>query len=51
MTDQWGTFELGEEPAGYGALDLRRRIADRKLDSSRYLIMNIGKIIELNGRK
>jgi L-ascorbate metabolism protein UlaG (beta-lactamase superfamily) len=44
---QWGTFHLGEEPAGYAGLDLRREIAGQKLDPSRFVIMNIGEIREI----
>ncbi|MEZ4565699.1 MAG: MBL fold metallo-hydrolase [Desulfobacterales bacterium] len=39
---QWGVFSLGDEPAGYPALDLRRTIAEKELDAGRFLIMNIG---------
>lgn len=44
---QWGTFHLGDEPAGYPGLDLKKNIADRNLESNRYLIMDIGQITEL----
>jgi L-ascorbate metabolism protein UlaG (beta-lactamase superfamily) len=47
---QWGTFQLGEEPPGYAGLDLRRRILERGLDASRYLIMDIGQAVEIPGR-
>lgn len=47
---QWGTFHLGDDPPGFPALDLRRRIAARKLDQSRFLIMDIGEILPLSGR-
>lgn len=47
---QWGTFHLGDEPPGYPVLDLKRRIADRKLDASRFLIPNIGEIMTLPGK-
>ena len=42
---QWGTFALGDEPAGYPALDLKRHIADNRLDPSRFIIMDIGQIL------
>jgi L-ascorbate metabolism protein UlaG (beta-lactamase superfamily) len=42
---QWGTFALGDEPAGYPALDLKRHIADNQLDPSRFIVMNIGQIV------
>lgn len=41
---QWGTFRLGDEPAGYPALDLARTIGQRNLDPSRFLILDIGQI-------
>lgn len=44
---QWGTFHLGDEPPGYPALDLRRKIRERGLDTSRFHIMDIGGIVEM----
>lgn len=44
---QWGTFPLGDEPPGYPALDLRRKIRARGLDASRFHIMDIGGIVEM----
>ncbi len=44
---QWGTFALGDEPPGYPALDLRRYIARHGLDASRFIIMDIGQIVDL----
>ena len=44
---QWGTFHLGDEPPGYPALELRRKIAERNLDPSKFLIMDIGQIINI----
>ncbi|MHC1727695.1 MAG: MBL fold metallo-hydrolase [Syntrophobacteraceae bacterium] len=41
---QWGTFRLGDEPAGYPALDLVRTVKDRNLDPSRFLLLDIGQI-------
>jgi N-acyl-phosphatidylethanolamine-hydrolysing phospholipase D len=41
---QWGTFHLGDEPPGYPALDLKRTIAQKHLDPSRFIILNIGEI-------
>lgn len=41
---QWGTFALGEEPPGFPALELKRKIAERALDPKRFLIMDIGGI-------
>ena len=45
---QWGAFHLGDEPPGYPALDLQREIKKRQLNSERFLIMDIGEIIELS---
>lgn len=45
---QWGTFRLGDEPAGYPVVDLKRKIRERNLDPSRFLIMDIGQIIPLD---
>jgi len=39
---QWGAFKLGDNPPGYPGLDLRRTIAERKLDPDRFLILDIG---------
>ncbi len=44
---QWGTFHLGDEPPGYPALDLRRKIRERGLDASRFHIIDIGGIVEM----
>jgi N-acyl-phosphatidylethanolamine-hydrolysing phospholipase D len=41
---QWGTFQLGDEPSGYPALDLTRTIEERKLDPSRFLLLDLGEI-------
>jgi L-ascorbate metabolism protein UlaG (beta-lactamase superfamily) len=46
---QWGAFPLGDEPPGYPALDLKRRIAERKLDPSCFLIPSLGEVIPLAG--
>ncbi|OPY67605.1 MAG: metal-dependent hydrolase [Syntrophorhabdaceae bacterium PtaU1.Bin034] len=48
---QWGTFELGDEPAGYPAIDLKKKIASRQLDPSRFIIMDIGQILFLKGHR
>jgi N-acyl-phosphatidylethanolamine-hydrolysing phospholipase D len=47
---QWGTFALGDEPAGYPAIDLKRTIDSRKLDPSQFLIMDIGEVLPLARR-
>jgi L-ascorbate metabolism protein UlaG (beta-lactamase superfamily) len=44
---QWGTFPLGEEPPGYGALDLEREIKSQQLDPSKFLILDIGEFVEI----
>ena len=41
---QWGTFELGDEPPGYPALNLMKYIDNKKLNRSRFIIMDIGQI-------
>jgi N-acyl-phosphatidylethanolamine-hydrolysing phospholipase D len=48
---QWGVFHLGEEPPGYPALELKRKIAERKRDPSRFIIMDIGQIVPATGSK
>ncbi len=47
---QWGTFPLGSEPPGFPGLDLQRHIQSNYLDSSRYKIMDIGEILEIQSR-
>jgi L-ascorbate metabolism protein UlaG (beta-lactamase superfamily) len=42
---QWGTFQLGDEPIGYPALDLKRKIKSGKWDPSRFLILDIGEMV------
>ena len=42
---QWGTFNLGLNPAGYPSIDLKKKIKDTKLDESRFIIMDIGEIV------
>ncbi len=46
---QWGAFRLGEEPAGYAGLALRREIDADGLDPSRFLIPAIGGIVTVRG--
>jgi len=41
---QWGTFNLGDNPPGYPALDLKRVIQEKNRDPSRFIIMDIGQI-------
>jgi len=44
---QWGTFRLGNEPIGYPALDLGRKVRDRKMDPSRVIILDLGQMEQL----
>ena len=45
---QWGAFHLGDEPAGYPGLDLKRTIESQKLDRRKFLILDIGELHLLN---
>ena len=45
IPQQWGTFHLGDEPPGYPALDLKRTIAQRRLDPARFILLDIGEIL------
>jgi L-ascorbate metabolism protein UlaG (beta-lactamase superfamily) len=47
IPQQWGTFHLGDEPPGYSILELKRKIAERNLDASRFIIMDIGEILPI----
>jgi len=42
---QWGTFRLGDNPVGLPAIELKKKIAEQKLNPSKFLIMDIGEII------
>ena len=48
IPQQWGTFHLGDEPPGYSILELKRKIAERNLDASRFIIMDIGEILPIS---
>ncbi|MFO7558066.1 MAG: MBL fold metallo-hydrolase [Desulfobacterales bacterium] len=48
---QWGAFHLGDEPPGFPALDLQREIKEKQLNPERFLIMDIGEIIELQASR
>jgi N-acyl-phosphatidylethanolamine-hydrolysing phospholipase D len=48
IPQQWGTFHLGDEPPGYSILELKREIAERNLDASRFIIMDIGEILPIS---
>jgi len=47
IPQQWGTFHLGDEPVGYSILELKKKIAERRLDASRFIIMDIGEILPI----
>ncbi|MBA4396638.1 MAG: hypothetical protein C0394_04550 [Syntrophus sp. (in: bacteria)] len=47
---QWGAFHLGDDPPGYPAVELKRKIAERKRDPSRFIIMDIGRIVPVTGK-
>ncbi|MBN1613815.1 MAG: MBL fold metallo-hydrolase [Deltaproteobacteria bacterium] len=44
IPQQWGTFHLGDDPVGYAALELKRKIAGSNHDPSRILILDIGEL-------
>ncbi len=44
---QWGTFKLGDEPAGYPGLDLKNYIKNNHLDESIFKTMDIGEILPI----
>lgn len=44
IPQQWGAFHLGDEPAGHPALELKRKIAEHRLDPARFIILDIGEI-------
>jgi N-acyl-phosphatidylethanolamine-hydrolysing phospholipase D len=44
IPQQWGTFHLGDDPPGYPALELKRKISERRLDPARFIILDIGEI-------
>jgi N-acyl-phosphatidylethanolamine-hydrolysing phospholipase D len=41
----WGTFRLGDQPVGYPAIDLMRRIKEENLDPARVMILDLGEIV------
>jgi len=47
IPQQWGAFHLGDEPPGYSILELKRKIVERHLDASRFIIMDIGEILPI----
>ncbi len=42
---QWGTFQLGDEPASYPVVDLKRTMEQTGFDSTKAIIMEPGQII------
>ncbi len=44
---QWGTFHLGDNPPGYPALELKRKIKEKKLSAETFNILKIGQMIEI----
>jgi L-ascorbate metabolism protein UlaG (beta-lactamase superfamily) len=50
IPQQWGTFQLGDEPAGYPIVDLKRKLAGRNPEASRFVILNLGEIHQLVGK-
>jgi N-acyl-phosphatidylethanolamine-hydrolysing phospholipase D len=50
IPQQWGTFHLGEEPVGYSILELKKKMAEGKIDPTKVIIPDIGEILRLKGR-
>jgi L-ascorbate metabolism protein UlaG (beta-lactamase superfamily) len=48
VPQQWGTFKLGDEPAGLPGLELKRMIRDKGLDPTRFAILDIGEVLLLD---
>ncbi len=42
---QWGVFQLGDEPPGFPVIELKKKIREKDLDPSQFLIMDIGQTI------
>jgi len=47
---QWGTFPLGDEPIGFGVLDLKKQIVEKRIDPEKIIIMDIGGIVNVQGK-
>jgi L-ascorbate metabolism protein UlaG (beta-lactamase superfamily) len=47
LTMHWGAFALGEEPAGFPGLDLRRLLQKNPMDSGKVIMPAIGEIIQV----
>jgi L-ascorbate metabolism protein UlaG (beta-lactamase superfamily) len=44
---QWGAFRLGNEPTGYPALDLKRKMNEEHIDPARVMILDLGEIVAI----
>lgn len=44
---QWGVFHLGDEPPGAPIIELKKKIVERRLDPSRFIIPGIGQTLTL----
>lgn len=51
IPQQWGTFHLGDEPPGYPVLELKRQIQKRRLDPGRFIILDVGEIHWIRGKR
>ncbi len=43
----WGAFELGDEPAGHSIVEMKRKIAELKLDPGRFRVLDVGGILAI----
>jgi N-acyl-phosphatidylethanolamine-hydrolysing phospholipase D len=50
IPQQWGAFHLGDEPPGYPALELKRKILECGLDPARFIILGIGEIHSISSQ-
>ena len=44
---QWGAFRLGNEPIGYPAIDLKRKMNEEHIDPTRVMILDLGEIVAI----
>ncbi|MCK4534213.1 MAG: MBL fold metallo-hydrolase [Syntrophobacterales bacterium] len=44
---QWGAFRLGDNPPGHPVLDLRKAMHEQNVDPSRFILMDIGQITQI----
>jgi L-ascorbate metabolism protein UlaG (beta-lactamase superfamily) len=47
---QWGAFQLGDEPAGYPVLDLKKTMKESGFHSDRAIIMDPGQVYPFSGK-